>query len=247
MTLSRTESSAKPITGPKPSVLVIDDELPLQKFLRVTLTSENFNVIEAVTGESGLRHAANDRPDLIILDLGLPDIDGVQVTKRIREWSSIPIIVISARGKEQDKVVALDAGADDYLTKPFGVGELMARVRVALRHIATAKQDSGESVFEQGDLRVDLARREVFVRDERVHLTPNEFRLLAVLIKNAGKVMTHRQLLRDVWGPGSAEQSHYVRVYVNQLRQKIEADPARPKHLLTETGIGYRLNVGESS
>lgn len=237
------ETESSPITGPKPTILVIDDEPPLQKFLRVTLTSQNFNVVEALTGESGLRHAANDQPDLIILDLGLPDMDGVQVTKRVREWSAIPIIVISARGKEQDKVVALDAGADDYLTKPFGVAELMARVRVALRHISTAKQDSGQSVFEQGGLRVDLARREVFVRNERIHLTPNEFRLLAVLIKNAGKVMTHRQLLKEVWGPGSAEQSHYVRVYVNQLRQKIESDPARPNFLLTETGIGYRLQL----
>jgi two-component system, OmpR family, KDP operon response regulator KdpE len=231
------------ITGPKPSILIIDDEPPLQKFLRLTLTSQNFNVIEALTGESGIRHAANDQPDLIILDLGLPDMDGVAVTRRIREWSAIPIIVVSARGKEQDKVVALDAGADDYLTKPFGVSELMARVRVALRHISIAKHDSGQSTFEQGDLRIDLARREVFMRDQRVHLTPNEFRLLTVLIKNAGKVMTHRQLLREVWGPGSAEQSHYVRVYVNQLRQKIEADPARPEFLLTETGIGYRFCV----
>jgi two-component system KDP operon response regulator KdpE len=225
----------------KLTILVIDDEPPLQKFMRLTLTSHNFNVIEALTGESGLRHAANDQPDLIILDLSLPDMDGVEVARRIREWSAIPIIVVSARGREQDKVLALDAGADDYLTKPFGVAELLARVRVAVRHISTAKQDSGDSVFETGALHVDLARREVTVRGQRVHLTPNEFRLLAVLVKNAGKVMTHRQLLKDVWGPGSAEQSHYVRVYMNQLRQKIEADPARPEYFLTETGVGYRL------
>lgn len=225
----------------KAAILVIDDEPPLQKFLKLTLTSQNFKVIEALTGESGLRHAANDQPDLIILDLGLPDIDGVQVTRRIREWSAIPIIVVSARGKEQDKIVALDAGADDYLTKPFGAGELMARVRVALRHLATAKPDSGESIFEVAALRVDLARHEVFVRDHQVHLTPNEFRLLSVMVKNAGRVMTHRQLLKEVWGPGSADQSHYVRVYMNQLRQKIEANPARPEFLLTETGVGYRL------
>jgi two-component system KDP operon response regulator KdpE len=229
--------------GPRATILVIDDEPPLQKFMRLTLTSQNFNVIEAVTGESGLRHAANDQPDLIILDLGLPDIDGVQVTRRIREWSAIPIIVVSARGKEQDKVVALDAGADDYLTKPFGVAELMARVRVAMRHISTAKRDTGESVIELGELKVDLARREVLIAGSLIHLTPNEFRLLAVLVKNAGRVMTHRQLLKDVWGPGSADQSHYVRVYMNQLRQKIESDPARPKYLLTETGIGYRLQM----
>lgn len=231
------------IIGPKPSVLVIDDEPPLQKFLRLTLASHNFNVIEALTGESGLRHAANDQPDLIILDLGLPDLDGGQVARRIREWSAIPIIVVSARGKEQDKVVALDAGADDYLTKPFGVAELMARVRVAMRHLATAKQDSGDSTFEVGDLLVDLARREVIVHQQRVHLTPNEFRLLSVLVKNAGKVITHRHLLKEVWGPGSADLSHYVRVYMNQLRQKIEANPARPQYLLTETGVGYRLAV----
>ena len=176
-----------------------------------------------------LRHAANDQPDLIILDLGLPDIDGVEVTRRLREWSAIPIIVVSARGKEQDKVVALDAGADDYLTKPFGVGELLARVRVALRHLAAANQETGDPVFEIGE----PARRSRPPRSDastasRVHLTPNEFKLLAVLVKNAGKVLTHRQLLREVWGPGSGEETHYLRVYMNQLRQKLEADPARP-------------------
>src|SRR5437763_1280967 len=205
-----------------PTILIIEDEPPRQKFLRVTLESQDYKLIQAARGEEGLRHAATAQPDLIILDLGLPDMDGVEVTKRIREWSAIPIIVVSARGKEQDKVLALDAGADDYLTKPFGVSELMARVRVALRHISTAKRDTGDSVFEAGDLRVDLALREVSVGDRKIHLTRNEFRLLAVLVKNAGKVMTHRQLLKEVWGPGSADQSHYVRVYMNQLRQKIE-------------------------
>ncbi len=231
------------MTANAPIILVIEDEPPLQKFLRVTLTSNGYQVIEATTGESGVRHAANDRPDLIILDLGLPDLDGVEVTKRIREWSAIPIIVVSARGKEQDKVVPLDAGADDYLTKPFGIGELMARVRVALRHLAATKQGAGDPVFQTGDLRVDLARREVSVRGNPVRLTPNEFRLLAVLVKHAGMVMTHRQLLRDVWGPGSGDETHYLRVYMNQLRQKIESDPARPRHLLTETGVGYRLSA----
>lgn len=227
----------------KKTILVIEDEPPLQKFLRVTLSSQNYNVIEAATGESGLRHAANDQPDLIILDLGLPDIDGIDVTRQIREWSAIPIIVVSARGKEQDKVIALDAGADDYLTKPFAVGELMARVRVALRHLAAANSETGTPVFEVGELRVDLSRHEVKVRGQQVHLTPNEFRLLAVLIKNSGRVMTHRQLLKEVWGPGSAEESHYLRVYMNQLRQKIETDPSRPVYLLTETGVGYRLHT----
>lgn len=226
-------------------ILVIEDEPPLQKFLRVTLEANGHQVIEAVTGESGIRHAANDRPDLIILDLGLPDLDGIDVTRRIREWSAIPIIVVSARGKEQDKVAALDAGADDYLTKPFGVGELNARVRVAIRHASAISAEPGEAAFESGALRVDLARREVFVEGKPVHLTPNEFRLLAVLVKHAGMVMTHRQLLREVWGPGSGNETHYLRVYMNQLRQKVEPDPSRPRYLITETGVGYRLLTDE--
>lgn len=225
----------------RPTILVIEDEPPLQRFLRVTLEAQDFKVIEAATGEQGLRHASTSVPDLIILDLGLPDMDGVEVTKKLREWSAVPIIVVSARGKEQDKVVALDSGADDYLTKPFAVGELLARVRVALRHVAAANPETGEPVFETGSLRVDLARREVSLAGQAVHLTPNEFKLLAVLIKNAGRVMTHRQLLREVWGPGSGEETHYLRVYMNQLRQKLEPEPARPRHLLTEAGVGYRL------
>src|SRR6059058_1382187 len=176
--------------APKHSVLVIEDDPPLQRFLRLTLSNHNCTVIEATTGESGIRHAANDQPELIILDLGLPDVDGVEVTRRIREWSAIPIIVVSARGREQDKVVALDAGADDYLTKPFGVGELLARVRVALRH-AAARQDTGEAVFEVGELKADLSRREITAAGRPVKLTPIEYKLLAVLVKNAGRVMTH--------------------------------------------------------
>lgn len=227
----------------KPTILVIEDEPPLQKFLRVMLGAD-FNVIEVASGEAGVRHAAYDRPDLIILDLGLPDVDGLDVIRRVREWSNVPVIVVTARGKEQDKVAALDAGADDYLTKPFGVGELLARVRVALRHAAAARMTSeAEPVFESGDLRVDLVRREVTSRGHLVHLTPNEFRLLAVLVKHAGMVLTHRQLLKEVWGPGSAQENHYLRVYMNQLRQKLEADPTKPQHLLTETGVGYRLAV----
>ena len=225
----------------RPTILIIEDEPALQRFLRVTLEAQNFKVIEAETGEQGLRHASTSVPDLIILDLGLPDLDGVEVTKRLREWSAIPIIVVSARGKEQDKVIALDAGADDYLTKPFGVSELLARVRVVLRHLATADRRTGESLFESGDLKVDLGRRDVRVNGQTVHLTPNEFKLLAVLIKNVGKVLTHRQLLKEVWGPGSGDETHYLRVYMNQLRQKLEADASRPKHLLTEPGVGYRL------
>ena len=229
------------MTQRRSTILVIEDEPALKKFLRLSLESQNYKVMEAATGEEGLRQAALEQPDIIILDLGLPDIDGLEVTRRLREWTAIPIIVVSARGKEQDKVVALDAGADDYVTKPFGVGELLARLRVAERHRAAADQDTGEPVFEVGDLRVDLARREVTSGGKSVHLTPNEFRLLSVLVKHRGKVMTHRQLLREVWGPDATEESHYLRVYMNQLRQKLEADPARPRHLLTEPGVGYRL------
>jgi two-component system KDP operon response regulator KdpE len=229
------------MSEPRPTILVIEDEPALQKFLRVTLASQDYHVIEATRGEEGLRHAAVGQPDLVVLDLGLPDMDGLEVTRRLREWSAIPIIVVSARGKEQDKVVALDAGADDYLTKPFGVGELLARVRVALRHSSAANQESGDPLFTVGDLRVDLSAREVSVAGKMLHLTPNEFRLLSVLVKNAGKVITHRQLLREVWGPGSGEETHYLRVYMNQLRQKIEKDPTRPTFLLTEAGVGYRL------
>ena len=224
-----------------PVVLVIEDERPLQKFLRVTLENQNYSVIDAARGEEGLRHAAMSRPDLVILDLGLPDIDGLEVTRRLREWSAVPIIIVSARGKEQDKVVALDAGADDYLTKPFGAGELLARVRVALRHAASVNRETGASVFAVGGIEVDLLRRQVHANGKEVHLTPNEFKLLSALVKHAGMVMTHQQLLKEVWGLGSAEQSHYVRVYMNQLRQKLEADPARPQYLLTEPGVGYRL------
>src|SRR5688572_26263406 len=225
----------------RPTILVIEDEPPLQRFLRVTLEAQDFKVLEAATGEQGLRHAATSTPDLVILDLGLPDIDGVEVTKRLREWSAIPIIVVSARGKEQDKVIALDAGADDYLTKPFGVGELLARVRVVMRHLSAANQETGEAVFESGPIRADLSLREVTVAGKQVRLTPNEFKLLAVLVKNAGKVMTHRQLLHEVWGPGSGDETHYLRVYMNQLRQKLEPEASRPRHLLTEPGVGYRL------
>jgi two-component system KDP operon response regulator KdpE len=229
----------------KSTILVIEDEPPLRDFLRVTLESQNYKVIEAARGEEGLRHASVGQPDLVILDLGLPDVDGIEVTRRLRAWSAVPIIVVSARGKEQDKVVALDAGADDYLTKPFGVGELLARVRVSLRHVAAADQDTGNPVFDAGGLRVDLSRREVAVNGKPVRLTPNEFRLLGVLVKNAGRVLMHRQLLKEVWGPGSTNDTHYLRVYMNQLRQKIEADPSRPKYLITEPGVGYRL-VAES-
>ena len=233
------------MSEPRPTILVIEDEPPVKKFLRVTLESQNYALIEASRGEEGMRHAAVSQPDLIILDLGLPDMDGLEVTRRLREWTAIPIIVVSARGKEQDKVAALDAGADDYLTKPFGVGELLARLRVALRHRATVNQDTGDPIFQTGGLKIDLARREVTVDGALVHLTPNEFKLLTVLAKNSGRVLTHRQLLREVWGPGSGEETHYLRVYMNQLRQKLERDPTRPRYLVTEAGVGYRLSDAE--
>ena len=198
-------------------------------------------MLEAGTGRDGLAQAAAARPDLIILDLGLPDIDGLEITRSLREWSEVPIIVLSARGQERDKVAALEAGADDYLTKPFGVGELMARMRVAMRHAARAAEQGAEVVFQTGRLRVDMTRRQVFVDDAEVHLSPIEYKLLTSLAEHAGKVVTQRQLLRMVWGPNYASETHYLRVYMGQLRHKLEADPARPRYLLTEPGVGYRL------
>jgi two-component system KDP operon response regulator KdpE len=229
--------------SPAPLVLVVDDEPQVVRFLRATLPTQGYRVIEAATGNQGLVEASTRAPDLILLDLGLPDIDGVEVTRRLREWSRTPIIVLSARGQEGDKIQALDAGADDYLTKPFGTGELLARMRVALRNAARAAGGEGEPVFTVGELKVDLGARRVFVGDEEVHLTRTEYNLLALLVKHAGKVLTHRQLLKEVWGPGSTEESHYLRVYMGQLRHKLERDPARPRYLLTETGVGYRLKA----
>jgi two-component system KDP operon response regulator KdpE len=222
-------------------VLIIEDELPIRRFLRASLGSRGFNLMETETAKDGLSEAASFQPDVIILDLGLPDLDGIEVIKQVREWSSVPIIVLSARGQEKDKVAALDAGADDYLTKPFGVPELLARVRVALRHAARRGEDTDEAVFSVQHLRMDQARRLVFVNDSEVHLTPIEYRLLSLLVKHAGKVVTHRQLLKEVWGPHSVSETHYLRVYMGHLRHKIEADPARPTILLTEPGVGYRL------
>ena len=229
------------MNNPSPIILLIEDEPPIRRFLRASLPAQGYHLEEATTGEEGLLQAAMRRPDVIILDLGLPDIDGLEVTKRLREWTTTPIIVLSARGREDDKIAALDAGADDYLTKPFGLGELLARLRVALRHAARAPGEEGEPVFRVGDLRVDLVRRQVWVAEEEVHLTPNEYKLLTTLVQHAGKVLTHRQLLREVWGPGYAEENHYLRVYMGQLRHKLEKKPARPRYLLTEPGVGYRL------
>ena len=233
----------EPAKGLSPLVLIVEDEASMVRLLKAALGSQGFRVVEASSGQEALRQAATRSPDVVVLDLGLPDVDGVEVGRRIREWSAVPIIVLSARGQESDKIKALDAGADDYLTKPFGVGELLARMRVALRHASRVTAGLGETAFETGDLRVDLAARRVFVRGDEVRLTRNEFNLLATLVKHAGKVVTHRQLLQEVWGPGSTGQSHYLRVYMGQLRHKLEEDAARPRYLVTETGVGYRLAV----
>ena len=224
----------------KPRILVIEDEQPIRKFLRITLESQGYGFSEAETAAEGLRRAAEEPPDAVVLDLGLPDADGLEVIARLREWSTTSIIVLSARGREADKIMALDAGADDYLTKPFSAGELLARVRVALRHAIAGHADS-RPVFEVGGLRIDQTRRQVFLDDGEVHLTPTEYRLLTLLVKHAGKVVTHRQLLKEVWGPDSVHENQYLRVYMGQLRRKIEADPAQPRYLRTESGVGYRL------
>jgi two-component system, OmpR family, KDP operon response regulator KdpE len=224
-------------------ILAIEDEAALLRFLRATLPAHGYRLVEAQTGGQGLIEASTRAPDVILLDLGLPDIDGVAVARKVREWSAVPIIVLSARGQEHDKIEALDAGADDYLTKPFGVGELLARIRVAVRKQARAGDGAPGAVFRSGGLSVDLAARRVMVDEREVRLTRTEFNLLAMLVKNAGRVLTHRQLLRDVWGPGAVGQPHYVRVYMGQLRHKLEADPARPRYLQTEVGVGYRLKT----
>jgi two-component system KDP operon response regulator KdpE len=224
-----------------PLVLVIEDEAPIRRFLRATLSANGFQVNEAATAKEGVLQAGMRPPDLIILDLGLPDGDGLDVTRQIREWSKVPIIVLSAREQENDKVAVLNAGADDYLTKPFGVGELIARLRVAMRHASASSASNGGSVFKVGDLEVDLSRRAVSLRSTEVRLTPIEYRLLTTLIKHAGKVLTHQFLLKEVWGPSHVHDTPYLRVYMGQLRQKLETDSAQPRYLLTEPGVGYRL------
>ena len=222
---------------------MIEDETAILRFHRASLLTQGYRLVEATTGSGGLTEAATRQPDIVVLDLGLPDMDGLEVIRRLREWATVPIVVLSARGQEGDKIAALDAGADDYVSKPFGVGELLARMRVALRHAARVSQEGSESTFAVGALHVDLARRRVSVAGADVHLTPIEYRLLATLIRHAGKVLTHRQLLKEVWGPPYAEQTHYLRVYMGALRRKLEVDPARPRHLLTEPGVGYRLTA----
>jgi two-component system KDP operon response regulator KdpE len=232
----------EPESTSAPLLLLVDDEPQLRRYLRATLPTHGYRLVEATTAAEALAQAAARAPDLVLLDLGLPDLDGVEVTRRIREWSAVPIIVLSAREQEHDKVEALDAGADDYLTKPFGTGELLARIRVALRHAAEAS-GTEHPVFQLGTLKVDLGARRVFVGTTEVRLTRTEYRLLAQLIRHAGKVVTQRHLLKEVWGPNAVEHTHYLRVYMAQLRHKLEADPARPRYLLTETGVGYRLQT----
>lgn len=230
------------MTAAPPVVLLVEDEPQMRRFLRAALGTTEYELVEAGTAREGLAQAAGRNPDIILLDLGLPDADGLDVTRQLREWCRTPIIVLSARGKESDKIAALDAGADDYLTKPFGVGELLARMRVALRH-AQGGAEGSEATFEGEGVRIDFAKRQVFKGDQPVHLTPLEYKLLATLVRHAGKVLTHRQLLKEVWGINAINQTHYLRVYMTQLRHKLEADPTQPRLLLTEPGVGYRLRA----
>jgi two-component system KDP operon response regulator KdpE len=225
------------------TVLLIEDEPEIRRFLRTSLPVHGYRLYEATTGADGLAQAKARNPDIILLDLGLPDVDGTEVIRQVREWSTIPILVLSARAQEQAKVAALDLGADDYVTKPFGVNELLARMRAALRHIAGPPGEPAELVFALGDLKVDLGRRQVFVSTKEIHLTPIEYKLLTTLIRYAGRVMTHRQLLKEVWGPLHVEEGHYLRVYMRQLRNKLEQNPAHPRYLVTELGVGYRLRT----
>jgi two-component system, OmpR family, KDP operon response regulator KdpE len=226
---------------PDPIVVLIEDEPQIRRFLRATLHGQGYRLFEAATGADGIVEVGSRQPDVVIVDLGLPDMDGVAVIRRLREWTAVPIIVLSARGQERDKVTALDAGADDYVSKPFSAGELLARIRVALRHTAGASHEGDEAAFKVGDLQVDRLRRYVALGGAEVRLTPTEYKLLTTLIRHAGKVVTHQQLLREVWGPAHTDQAHYVRIYMAHLRHKLEAEPARPRYLLTEPGVGYRL------
>jgi two-component system, OmpR family, KDP operon response regulator KdpE len=231
------------VTEPSIRVLIVDDEPQIRRFLRTALSAHGYRVIEASCGREAMTLTATERPELMLLDLGLPDIEGLEVIQRLREWSTVPIIVVSVRGQEAEKIEALDSGADDYVTKPFGMGELLARIRAALRHRLQAEVD--EPVFRSAGLTVDLVRRIVTVDGREVKLTPKEYDLLRVLVNHAGKVITHQHLLREVWGPGSVHETHYLRVYIGQLRQKLEPDPAQPRYILTEPGVGYRLRMDD--
>jgi two-component system KDP operon response regulator KdpE len=234
------------MTAPEPLILLVEDEPAMRRLLRASLTSHGFRLIEATNAREGMALATSHNPEIILLDLGLPDGDGIDLTRNLRDWSRVPIIVISARGREADKVLALDAGADDYVTKPFGVSELLARIRVALRHAQAAQTANAAPTLELGQLRIDFSLRIVTVDGKEVHLTPIEYRLLALLAQHIGKVLTHRQLLTEVWGPGHADQTHYLRVRIAELRKKLDQDPAQPKWLLTEPGVGFRLRAPKS-
>jgi two-component system KDP operon response regulator KdpE len=227
------------------NLVLIEDDKQIRRFLSAALVNEGITVHEAETGKQGLIECATRKPDIVIVDLGLPDISGVEVIKEVRTWSEVPIIVLSARTQEHEKVGALDAGADDYLSKPFGTAELIARIRAHLRR-RQPNTTSTDHLFQFSDVKVDFSLRTVTKNDEEVHLSPIEYRLLSVLARNAGKVLTHRQLLNDVWGPNHSESSHYLRIYMANLRQKLEATPAQPRHFLTETGVGYRLVVNDA-
>jgi len=229
-------------TPPKPSALIIDDELQIRRLLRVCLEANGYRVAEAATGKEGIAEAAQRPPDVVVLDLGLPDMEGIAVLKRLREWSHVPVVVLSVRDREEDKIAALDNGADDYVTKPFSAGELLARLRVAQRHAIPVSETA---VFRSGHLEVDLAARLVKRKGEEVKLTATEYSLLRLFVQHAGKVLTHRQILREVWGPNYVEQTHYLRVYLAHLREKLEANPAEPELLTTEPGVGYRLVAKE--
>lgn len=228
---------------PEPLILLIEDEKSIRNFLRATMKTQQYRLVEALGGREGISLAASHVPDLVVLDLGLPDIDGIEVIEGIRKWSQVPILILSARDQERDKIAALDAGADDYLTKPFGVGELLARMRVALRHAARPRETETrqQGVFAAGELEIDFERRTVSVAGEPIHLTPTEYKLLSIMAGYAGKVLTHSFLLKAVWGPGSASETQYLRVFMANLRRKLERDPAEPRYVLTEMGVGYRL------
>lgn len=227
------------MTGQPIRILVVDDEPQIRRLLRTSLGAHQYQVLEAASGQEALSKAVEERPDLLILDLGLPDMDGLDVVARLREWSDVPVIVLSVRDREAEKVEALDRGADDYVTKPFGMSELLARIRATLRHRLQTEVET--PVFQSGELCVDLARRAVTVGGQEVRLTPKEYDVLRVLVTHAGKVLTHQQLLRQVWGPGYEQETHYLRVHIGQLRRKIEPAPAQPRYILTESGVGYRL------
>jgi two-component system KDP operon response regulator KdpE len=245
-----TESRPPAIAPPRapapavlPLVLLVEDDRRMRKYLRTTLTDQKLRVIEAETGSDALVQAAAHNPDLIVLDFLLPDSDAIQITTKLREWTTAPILILSARDGENDKVVALDAGANDFLTKPFGTSELLARIRVWLRHTQRATADALSSILDVGDFRIDFGKRLAFVSGQEIHLTPTQYKLFATLMRNSGKVLTHEQILHAVWGPAYTKETQYLRVYMGKLRQKFEKDPARPRHFVTEAGVGYRLRA----